>query len=182
MRMITNKRAQFFILSAVIIAAIIVSMASVRNYVITGDVQKNFHYQAQQLELEAGEVVNYGLYNNDSELEDFVREGVSYLKRSYLDFEIFSCFTKFDEPTSLVCQNSGKSSLTVSNQLIESGYNTEIDISDLEEIDLSFGDKKFEISLLNHSVVKEQFYFIIYANSSHGEIVDSSAEIRRVFS
>lgn len=115
-----NKRGQFFILSAVIIASIIVSLASVKNYVSTGDAPKKFYYYSQQLEDETGAVVDYALYNSDSnqnEINLFLQQSVTKTMDAYPEMEIFSCYSDPDNDPSttyLICQNNGTRTIEVS--------------------------------------------------------------------
>ena len=104
---IHNKRAQFFILSAVIIASIVVSMTTVKNYVSTGDVPKKFYYYSQQLENEAGAVVDYALYNSQdsTKLKEFLDLSIDRTLQSDPNMEIFACYTDPADKNQLFCQS-----------------------------------------------------------------------------
>jgi len=112
---IFNKRAQFFILSAVIMASIIVSLATVKNYVSTGDAPKKFYYYSQQLEEETGAVVDYALYQDPSgsdatitnNLNNFLQKGIEQTLAGYPTMEIIACFNNPNSPGMMICQNNG---------------------------------------------------------------------------
>lgn len=117
-----NKRAQFFILSAVIIAAIIVSITSVQNYIGTADAPKRFYYYTQQLDDETGAVVDYALYSDPTgdgtggskeNLNKFLQMGISKTLEAYPTMELFSCSSDPSDPNNLVCQNNGTNTITV---------------------------------------------------------------------
>ena len=115
-----SKRGQFFILSAVIIASIIVSLASVQNFVSTGDAPKKFYYYSQQLEDETGAVVDYALYNDPSgsstsvksNLNNFLQQSIGKTMDAYPSMEVFSCYSAADS-TKLICQNNGTKTIKV---------------------------------------------------------------------
>lgn len=67
-----NKRGQFFILAAVIIVVIVVSIASIQNYANKKEEPLNFYDLTYNIKQEAGEVIDYGVYNEDEKIEDFV--------------------------------------------------------------------------------------------------------------
>ena len=121
-----NKRAQFFILSAVIIASIIVSLASVKNFATTGDAPKKFYYYSQQLEDEAGAVVDYALYNDPSgtdtnvknNLNNFLQQSIEKTLEGDPGMEIFACYTNSSNSTALICQNNGTSIVTINVSLL----------------------------------------------------------------
>jgi hypothetical protein len=116
-----NKCAQFFILSAVIMASIIVSLATIKNYVATGDAPKKFYYYSQQLEEETGAVVDYALYSDPSgtdsgvksNLNDFLQRGIEQTLAGYPTMEIFACYSALDS-TKLICQNNGTKKISIS--------------------------------------------------------------------
>lgn len=58
-----NKRGQFFILTAVIIAAILVTFSQTINYAKTNKEPEKFYDFSSQIKQEGGEAINYGLYN-----------------------------------------------------------------------------------------------------------------------
>lgn len=123
--MVCGKRGQFFILSAVIIAAIIVSITSLHNTITTADAPKKFYYYSQQLSEETGSVVNYALYSDPTgtqasvkqNLNDFLQQGITKTLAAYPEMEIFSCWTNASASTKLICQNNGTRMIEVNVSL-----------------------------------------------------------------
>jgi len=179
-----NKRAQFFILSAVIIAAIIVSMASVKNYVITGNTPKDFYEKSQRLESEAGIVVDYDLYNSEKNLSDFLNKEISFLNKEGLGEELFVCYAHKDNSHVLVCQNNGSSQVNVSipgmTLALEGGGGGEIlDILDNQVLTIKYSGKEYKINLGNLTTRPGQFYFVFRMNKDDGEFYDVSGDIQK---
>lgn len=122
-----NKRGQFFILSAVIIASILVSLVSVRNSVTTGDAPKRFYYYSQQLDKESGAIVDYALYNDPTraegdigkELTSFLEKAIAKTIESQPDMEIFSCVTEVGRRDYLICKNQGRENISVKSDVMD---------------------------------------------------------------
>lgn len=112
-------------MSAVIIAAIIVSITSVQNYIGTADAPKKFYYYSQQLEDETGAVVDYALYSDPtgtnvgtrSNLNSFLQQGIAKTLEAYPDMELFACYTNATASTTLVCQNNGTKTIYINTSL-----------------------------------------------------------------
>lgn len=68
-----GKRAQFYILAAVIIIAIIVSMASIINYVAVKEKPKKFYDLSSNLNLEGSKLITYGLYNKRADIDNIIQ-------------------------------------------------------------------------------------------------------------
>jgi len=66
-----GKRAQFFILAAVILSSIIVSLAATRNYVIINREPDRFYDLSEQIKEESGRVVDFSIVNDADKLKDF---------------------------------------------------------------------------------------------------------------
>lgn len=198
-----SKRGQFFILSAVIIASIIVSMASIKNFVATGDAPKKFYYYSQQLEDEAGAVVDYALYNDPTgdnlavkaNLNNFLQQSIDKTLEGYPNMEIFSCYTNATTPSTLICQNNGTRSVKVNTTsaaitlagTIEKPFYTlygkniyynstgSIYVGNAGFIRVNpNGSKSYEIILQSSSVQRGQFYFLLKMNTTAGDYVASS--------
>lgn len=112
-----NKRGQFFILTAVILASLIVGLATIRNSVTTTDAPKKFYYYSQQLEGETGAVVDYALYtgNTSDLLTEFLQSGITNTQSAYPDLEIYACFTDPENNNQLICQNNGTTQIVIWN-------------------------------------------------------------------
>lgn len=73
--MVMNKRAQFFLLAAVIISAIVISFGVTTNEAITTKEPGSFYDFSYEVNREVGEVLNYEIYSDfdsDVDLETFV--------------------------------------------------------------------------------------------------------------
>ncbi len=70
-----SNRAQFFILAAVIISAVIVSLSLTVNYARINKEPQNFYDTSYEIKKEAGGVIDYQIFSNlpdDTNLSDFV--------------------------------------------------------------------------------------------------------------
>jgi len=202
---IHNKRAQFFILSAVIIAAIIVSITSVHNYVGSADAPKKFYYYSQQLEDETGAVVDYALYSDPTggnvgtrdNLNRFLQLGIAKMMEAYPDMELFACYSNPTDPNNLICQNNGTRSIRVNVSTVAGGS---VSLAGKKELICNLfscsnvsvgtlfikdktlvtvtpnGSKSYNIPLGNSSIQRGQFYFIARLNTTGGEYVSSSGD------
>ena len=73
--MVMNRRAQFFLLAAVIISAVVVSLGITANRATVNREPGNFYDFSYEVKREAGAVLDYEIYtnfNDDVKLEDFV--------------------------------------------------------------------------------------------------------------
>jgi hypothetical protein len=201
-----NKRAQFFILSAVIIASIIVSLASVKNFATTGDAPKKFYYYSQQLEDEAGAVVDYALYNDPTgdnntvkeNLNKFLQQSIDKTLEGYPDMEIFACYTNSSVTNRLICQNNGTKSIkiNVSSNTFVTIPSPKFPICDEFECLPSInsisilgknlvtvtpdGEKPYNIFIGDSAVQRGQFYFLLKMNTSDGDYIADSAGTRPI--
>jgi hypothetical protein len=176
-----SKRAQFFILSAVIIAAIIVSMASIKNFVITGNVPSKMYYYGDQLDSESGAVIDYNLYNSASgNLKDFLQKAINYSKNNFPGLDVYSCYSSSPNSNTLSCQNNGSLTISINSPAttINPLSSANIDITNLNSLTMNVNGNNYQVPLLNSSIVREQFYFIIRVNTSSGEFIDVSKEMK----
>jgi len=71
--MVMQKRAQFFLLAAVIISAVIISLGFVANKATTNREPGSFYDFSYEVKRETGAVIDYEIYTlNEGELGDFV--------------------------------------------------------------------------------------------------------------
>lgn len=89
-----NRRGQFFIIAAIVIITVIVSIATVSNYTQRKDVVKLYDL-GQELGIESQQVLDYGTYNelNESEMkslmETFIQNYVSYIEEKKNIYFVF---------------------------------------------------------------------------------------------
>ena len=66
MNKIRGKKAQFYIIAAVIIVLIVISVSSVVTYSFVRSQPKSVAELSQTLEIESPSIIKYGLYNNEN--------------------------------------------------------------------------------------------------------------------
>ena len=59
-----QKRGQFFLIAALVITGIVLSLAAVYNYTIVKQEDKQFYDLSSEIGLESGSILNYGVYNS----------------------------------------------------------------------------------------------------------------------
>jgi hypothetical protein len=59
-----NKRGQFFLLAAVILSVVLVSLSTTVNYANTNKEPDKFYDLSYEIKQEGGEVINYGVYSS----------------------------------------------------------------------------------------------------------------------
>lgn len=70
-----NKRAQFFLLVAVIIVAVVISLGITANQAIVSREPIDFYDFSYEVKVEIGEVIDYGIYSDfddDAKIDEFV--------------------------------------------------------------------------------------------------------------
>jgi hypothetical protein len=70
-----QKRGQFFLLAAVVIAVVVVSLGATTNRAVVGDEPDSFYDFSYEVKREAGEVLDYEIYSNieGGSLDEFVQ-------------------------------------------------------------------------------------------------------------
>jgi hypothetical protein len=199
----SNKKGQFFILAAVILAVIILGLGVVYNNVYIPESSEKFYSYSEQLDREAGAVVDYSLYSGNAEVGDFMNQSVNSVLSSYPDLSVFTCYTtKNGNSQDLTCDNygtyaitifSGSSSvsippgsLTVSTCFSGSGCdNTQhavpssslISLSNSNNLIVQSGDVNYSINLTKAKASKNQYYFVFRANTSAGNSLSSQSGV-----
>jgi hypothetical protein len=72
-----GKKGQFYLVSAIIIIVILLGVATISNYTKKKENVRLYDLK-DELGIEGGEVIEYGVYNNKNELEDFTRKYSDY--------------------------------------------------------------------------------------------------------
>ncbi|MEM3122282.1 MAG: hypothetical protein QXH60_02465 [Candidatus Pacearchaeota archaeon] len=81
-----NKRGQFYLIAAIIIIIVLISISLVTNYTLTKKSagQIKIYQLSQELQLEGEQVVNFGLFNEEETpegaLEEFIRKYGEYIQ------------------------------------------------------------------------------------------------------
>ncbi len=193
-----NKKGQFFILAAVIIAVAVVGLAVVYNTVNVGDSPKKFYSYSNQLWEESGAVVDYSLYTGDKRVDDFVEASVNAVIDTYPEFDVFACYTDENNSAYLICDNYGGYNITVEtfshgsveiprgSYTVESGfedvstgneYNAHetrsILVGDDGNLTIRSGSVPYFIDLTKASSASK-YYFIFRANTTAGNALVST--------
>lgn len=77
-----HKKAQFYIVAAVIIAIMLLGLFATKNYIRVKPKDVKFYDLSKELNLESGYVIDYGVYRDDKEvdtlIEDWLTKYVAY--------------------------------------------------------------------------------------------------------
>jgi len=93
-KFLNDKRGQFFIIAAIVIITVIVSIATVSNYTQRKDAVKLYDL-GQELGIESQQVLEYGTYNELSDeemtalMETFIKNYVSYIEEKKNIYFVF---------------------------------------------------------------------------------------------
>lgn len=87
-----NKRGQFYLIAAVIISSVIISIVSVRNYAVVEKEPKNFFDISSQIKDEAARVIDYGAIGNEDKMRDFARNVSESLRKTDPSVEVIMVF------------------------------------------------------------------------------------------
>ena len=79
-----NKRGQFFLIAAIIIAVLVIGLAAVINTVVVGDSNEAFYDLADEVGSETKQVLDYGTFNFDTQ-EDLDNLTKGFLE-TYADY------------------------------------------------------------------------------------------------
>jgi hypothetical protein len=194
-----NKRAQFFIISAAIIAVLLVGLATVVNYVTTSPTPTKFYDLSKYYDMETAKVVDYGVYQKytpavdiEESLRNFTNQFYLNAKQKYPDIEIIAIFGNSSDAKGL---NYAKEDVTIINSETEATTTLKpINITSL--INFNWGaDGRTQVAVtqenlntqtirpsqrikvrirdLNYTVnldENQNFYFIIMAKKPSGEV------------
>jgi len=94
-----KKRGQFYLIAAVVIIMIILSLSTVSNYLITRKTPVKFYDLGEELGEESGRVVDYGVYSE---------EDISVLMSNFSD-----TFAEYSSETELIFVFGNKSSMSI---------------------------------------------------------------------
>ena len=72
-----NKKGQFYLLAAIVIIVLIVGFAAISNYAKKKSSIKLYDIK-DELQIEGGEVLEYGVYTGDPQIEDFIEKYQEY--------------------------------------------------------------------------------------------------------
>jgi hypothetical protein len=90
-RGLMKKQGQFYILAAMIIIAIIITLASLTNYAYVREKPKKFYDLSNNLNLEGSNIIKYGLYGNqniDSIIQNLTQIFSEYIEQTNEDTDL----------------------------------------------------------------------------------------------
>ena len=96
------RKAQFYLVAAIIIVMIITGLASIKIYADSRPEPKNLEDISSELSLEGAKIIDYGIYNN---------ENLSGLMQSFTDEEFAPYFLEKTQETNIVFLYGNKTSL-----------------------------------------------------------------------
>jgi len=124
-----GKKAQFYLIAAVIIVAILIGLASLTNYITINKKPARFYDLSSELDEEGARVVDYGIYNEENvpeRIENFTEEYFVYYSEKkergselvfiYGDRENVTVSTYSTENTGTVSVDYGTSSFELSGE------------------------------------------------------------------
>ncbi len=157
MRGIIQKRGQFFILAAVIISSIVLSLGVISNYALTSNNPTDFEKFSHGIKKETGEVVDYSIYSgfsNDEDLKNFI--------------DLLSTYVSDKEPdSSFIFIYGNRKSITLENHGTESAS---ISAGD-DSADASAGGSKIKSKITIGGAEQEVFETYDYLGGNGSKIV-----------
>lgn len=83
-----GKKGQFFILAAIIIAAVIFGLAVTENILSGNEKPEDFYLLGNQIQEELNSVIDYSTFSGNDNVSDFINQTINYVKSSKAPTEI----------------------------------------------------------------------------------------------
>ncbi len=107
-----NKHAQFFLLAAVIISAIVISFGIIANQARINKEPEDLYEYSFSVKTETGEIIDFEIYSGvEGNLKDFVNKMADDLKDKDPDLNFIFLYGDYNE---LIIENYGDKEVTVS--------------------------------------------------------------------
>ncbi len=164
------KKAQFYLISAVVIATLAIGLVTISNYA-KKESNLNLDELKEEIRIESAHVLDYGLYHQLDETAfyslviDFIEDYIDYQGEGK---DLYFIFGDKDNITVTGYQETAKD-VSLDNTLITSSvgkFNGGINPVE-DEIELSISDMSYEFELNNG----ENFYFILSQKVNKGEYI-----------
>lgn len=168
-----QKKGQFFLIAAVVIITIIVSIATITNYTQKKESTKLYDL-GEELGIESQQVLDYGTYSelNESEMnelmETFIKNYVNYIEEDKNIYFIFGNKDKINfvgyqelnnESVSVKINNEAYTSINVGNTGLKGETQTFPKVTEeISKVIIKIGDKEYQFALKEG----ENFYFVIW--------------------
>ena len=137
-----GNRGQFFILAAVILSLVIISLASVSNYVSTSKEPEKFYDLSEEIKQETSKVIDYGVYQEEdiqAKIQDFTSNVSIYMKDQDPDTEFIFAYGNQEK---MIIENYGKEEVNIAGNIIEPGSK-----EFKSKVKLVFGDATSKVSV-----------------------------------
>lgn len=127
LKSISSKKAQFYLIAAIIIIGIIIGLTSVANYITTKKKPVKFYDLSSELNEEGARVIDYGIYN---------AEDIPTRIENFLDNYIINYSERKEKGTELAFVYGNKTNVTVAT------YTTE----KTGKVTITYGGTSFDLS------------------------------------
>lgn len=162
---ISNKKAQFYIIAAVIIVIVIFGIVGISNYVVVKESPVGFYDLSENLGFEGANVIDYGIYrsaNMDKLIKSFAEDYSAYAASTGENFELAIIYGNKNDAkiiTNFTVQSSGSMSLGEFGQPIAGTVTSTV-------TPIVKGDEKVNVSIANNTYnfelkENENFFFVI---------------------
>jgi hypothetical protein len=123
-----GKRAQFFLLAAVIISAVIISLGAATNRAVVNDESDDFYVYSNEAQREVAAFLDYAAYSDigDDELVDFLDLLAQNMKE--MNPNVDFAFVYGDGNNKVSVRNYGSRDVYVNGDLVEARAQVESDI------------------------------------------------------
>ncbi len=166
-QLVNSKRSQFYIMAAVIIIAVIIGIATISNYANIKKPETKIYELGKELGLETGEVVSYGVYqqqDTDLLIKNWTNEYYRYAQESGFRGDWVFVYGDSEKINVLGLTNSSAGEIS----LIMDKGKSKIPVEGVETKNYSFTPDSNEVSIefnkLKYSMrIKEgeNFFFVI---------------------
>jgi len=173
-----NKKAQFYIVAAILIIAAVSGIASIKNYAISETEPRTIQEMSSELKEEGPRVIEYGIYSGDSEIEDFTQNKFSpYFLQKTQNTDIIFIYGDKDDLKAVKYnpENTGDVSSTIGG--ITWNFNdveaSELDITSKisnDKLIVNVLEKDYEFNIRDN----KNFYFIISKKEGDEKYVETN--------
>jgi len=180
-----EKKGQFYLIAAVIIVGIIISLSAITNYIVIRSEPSNFYDLSTELNEEGTRVVDYGIYNGEetqTKVEDFLNNYfVEYLKEKEKDTELAFVYgdatalkitTFTSEVTGEVSLNFGSGNVLVIPAASKYAGVTTTEENPGETVNVKILNNTYQFNLKKG----ENFFFVLSRNAEGEEHIARSPE------
>lgn len=153
-----KRKAQFYIIGAVVIVVVLASLITIVNYIRTQPEPVKFYDLSNQLSYETSNIINYGIVNNEEDINKTINNFIKndflpYVKQKDPDIELIYIY---GNSSSLTLVNYGKEAIIAENKSIfGGGGNTNSTIS------IEIGGERAEKTIVQASKYFQPFTMLL---------------------